>query len=272
MTSGGGLTSLPTAATSAPGTTPSAPAPALTPELQAQLVPNLQKLVEALGALTAALGGPNGVAALTPAPGTGAAAPAAPPTPPTTGGGAPAPTTPPPAPAAPARPPAPSAPASNARAGVLLIGDSLSVGTKQYLNSQMAGQPVEINATGGISLAEGMRRYNATKDKPRVVEMALFTNNSPGQIGELRSAIEKTIADARERGGKVVWATIVRPGNYGPVNDMIRDFAAKNPDVMGLVDWAKMVQEHPNYVGSDGIHSGATGYKARAQAFADAAK
>ena len=161
---------------------------------------------------------------------------------------------------------------SNARQGVLLIGDSLSVGTKQYLNAQMAGQPVEINATGGISLAEGMRRYDATKDKPRVVEMALFTNNSPGQIGELRSAIEKTITDARQRGGTVVWATIVRPGNYDAVNAMIREYAAKHPDVMRIVDWQKMVQQNPSYLAGDRIHGTAAGYKARAQAFADAAR
>ncbi|MCW2924585.1 MAG: hypothetical protein JWM98_1989, partial [Thermoleophilia bacterium] len=101
----------------------------------------------------------------------------------------------------------------------------------------------------------------------------LFTNNAPGQKAELQAAIEKTIADARARGGKVVWATIVRPnGDYGPVNDMIRDYAAKNPDVMGLVDWAKMVQANPSYVGKDGIHSGPAGYTARAKAFADAAR
>jgi lysophospholipase L1-like esterase len=162
--------------------------------------------------------------------------------------------------------------ASKARKGVLLIGDSLTVGTKPYFTEQLAGQPVQVDATSGISLAEGMRRYHAAKDKPRVVEMALFTNNSPGQKEELRKAIEETIKDAKERGGKVVWATIVRPGNYGEVNDMIRDYAARNPGVMEVVDWAKMVQQHPGYVGGDGVHSGAEGYKARAKAFADAAK
>jgi hypothetical protein len=164
---------------------------------------------------------------------------------------------------------------SNARKGVLMIGDSLSVGTKPFFTEKLAGQPVQVDATGGIPLKEGMRRYNATKDKPRVVEMALFTNNTPDQIGELRSAIEQTIKDARERGGKVVWATIhgvKKWGSYDAVNDMIRQYAAKNPDVMGLVDWEKMVQQHPGYLAGDGIHGTTEGYKARAQAFADAAK
>lgn len=163
-------------------------------------------------------------------------------------------------------------PASNAREGVLLIGDSLTVGAKPYFTKELVGAPVEVNATGGISLAEGMRRYDAAKEKPRVVEMALFTNNSPGQQDELRSAIEKTIKDARKRGGRVVWATIVRPGNYDGVNAMIRDLAAKNADVMGVVDWAKMIKQHPEWMAGDKVHATPAGYKARAKAFADAAR
>jgi hypothetical protein len=162
--------------------------------------------------------------------------------------------------------------ASQARQGVLLIGDSLSVGTKQYLDARMAGQPVKIDATSGISLAEGMRRYDATANKPRVVEMALFTNNSPGQIDQLRTALEKTVTDARARGGIVVWATIVRPGDYGPANALIRDMAAKHPDVMRVVDWEKMVRDNPSYLAGDKVHGTPAGYQARARAFADAAR
>lgn len=174
---------------------------------------------------------------------------------------------------------APSAPpaagtsgSSSARQGVLLIGDSLTVGVKKYFTDALAGQPVEVDATGGIPLKEGMRRYNARKDKPRVVEMALFTNNSSKQINELRSSIQQTINDARARGGRVVWATIVRPGDYGAVNQMIREMAARNRDVMGLVDWRAMIDQHPEWLTKDGVHANAAGYRARAQAFADAAR
>jgi secreted trypsin-like serine protease len=165
--------------------------------------------------------------------------------------------------------------ASQAKQGVLMIGDSLTVGTKQYMPSKVGDAKVTIDATGGIPLKEGMRRYDAVKEKPRVVEMALFTNDTPDHVGELRSAIEKTVKDARARGGKVVWATIhgvKKWGSYDQVNAMIRDYAAKNPDVMGLVDWEKMVQQHPGYLAGDGIHGTAAGYKARAAAFTDAAR
>jgi len=278
VTSGGGLVAQPPAATPA-----TASVPTLTPEVQAKLMPLLQELAAALASLGAALGGASaGAAALAPA-ATPAPAPAATPSPapatttgsgPTTAPAQPLPTAPP-LPAAPAAPVAPSAPVSNARQGVLMIGDSLSVGTKQYFTSKLAGQPVTVDATSGISLAEGMRRYDAVKDKPRVVEMGLFTNNAPGDIEQLRKALDRTVADARARGGKVVWATIhgaAKWGSYDKVNAMIRDYAARNPDAMGLVDWEQMVSRNPSYLAGDQLHGTAAGYQARAQAFADAAK
>lgn len=156
-----------------------------------------------------------------------------------------------------------------------MIGDSLTVGTQAYMPESIDGAPVQIDATSGIPIAEGMRRYErhqARGNMPRVVEMALFTNNSPDQIGQLRGSIDTTIRDAHARGGRVVWATIVRPGDYSEANDLIRAKAAENPDVMGVVDWEKMVAEDPGLVGGDGVHATAKGYEARAEAFTEAAR
>lgn len=164
---------------------------------------------------------------------------------------------------------------TKAPSGVLMIGDSLSVGTKQYFDDALTGAPTSVDATGGIPLKEGMRRYRAAAQKPQVVEMALFTNNTPDQIDQLRAAVEETVRDARSRGGRVVWATIKgnpKYGSYDAVNAMLRDLASKNADVMGLVDWAKMVADNPSYLAGDHIHGTPAGYRARAQAFADAAR
>jgi len=174
-----------------------------------------------------------------------------------------------------------SAATSSAREGVLLIGDSLTVGVRDMgdMQPKLGNVPLTIDAKGGISLKEGMRRYDAHKaagELPRVVEIGLFTNNSPNQINELKTAIEKTVADARARGGRVVWATIVRPNSggksYDEVNQLIRSMAQNNSDVMGLVDWQAMVAAKPGLVGSDHVHSGKSGYQVRAQAYADAAR
>jgi hypothetical protein len=56
------------------------------------------------------------------------------------------------------------------------------------------------------------------------------------------------------------------------VNQLLRDAAARNPDVMGLVDWEGMVKANPSYLAGDKIHGTPEGYKARAQAFADAGR
>jgi hypothetical protein len=181
-----------------------------------------------------------------------------------------------PAPAAPpAAPVAPVAPrASTAPPGVLVIGDSLTVGTRSHLPGQVGNDPFKVDGKSGRTLQQGMAIYDATPVKPRVVQMALFTNNAPNQIGELRAAVERTIADARERGGRVVWATIVgnpSRGSYDAVNDYLRDMARRNPDVMGLVDWAQMTRANPGYLAGDGYHGTPAGYRARGEAFAAAA-
>lgn len=166
-------------------------------------------------------------------------------------------------------------PASSAPAGVLMIGDSLSVGTDPFFGDEQTGVPTQVDAKSGRSLSQGMEIYDSVAVKPRVVQMALFTNNTPGQIDSLRAALDRTVADARARGGRVVWATIVgnpKLGSYDAVNAMLRDYAARNADVMGLVDWEQMTRQHPEYLGGDGYHGTTAGYKARAAAFAEASK
>lgn len=173
----------------------------------------------------------------------------------------------------------PAAPASQPRVdasmGMLMIGDSLGVGTDKPLKDLLAGKDVQVNAKGGRTLAQGMKEYDAVANKPKVVAMGLFTNNAPTQINELRDAIQKTIDDARARGGKVIWATIVRPDysgkSYDEVNKLIRDMGAQNADVMRVVDWAAEVAAHPDWMSPDKIHANPTGYKERARLYVEAA-
>ena len=162
--------------------------------------------------------------------------------------------------------------------GVLMIGDSLGVGTEPYLKKDLPGTKVTVNAVVGRPLSVGMREYDRIPNsrKPKVVEMGLFTNDSPGNINALKAAVQKTIKDARARGGRVVWSTIHRAAvggqSYAKVNAYLREMAQKNPDVMGLVDWEKAVTSHPNFLAGDHIHGTTAGYQWRAQAYADAAK
>ena len=68
----------------------------------------------------------------------------------------------------------------------------------------------------------------------------------------------------------VVWATIWRDGAPNDAfNDVLRHAAAANRRVR-LVDWAEMVEEHPDWLAADGVHGNETGYRERARAVAEA--
>jgi len=156
---------------------------------------------------------------------------------------------------------------------LLVIGDSLGVGTRPYLQNN--GRRTTQNVKGGRTLAEGMRIYARTP-KPRVVAMGLFTNDDPRNVAKLRSAVLKTVSDARRTGGRVVWATIHRPAvngvTYGRANEILRSMARQHSDVMGLVDWDRSVKANPRLLQPDGIHATAAGYRHRAKAYAQAAR
>ena len=112
-------------------------------------------------------------------------------------------------------------------------------------------------------------------ERPPVLAISLFTNDAPGAVDTLRSAVRETIT--RQSGhGCVVWATIVRPAvggvTYARANQALAELAAENPSVMKLVPWAQQVAAHPEWLGSDGVHATPAGYSARAQMYADAAR
>ena len=70
----------------------------------------------------------------------------------------------------------------------------------------------------------------------------------------------------------VVWATIWRDGaSHDAFNAVLRDAAKANRRVK-LVDWAEMVQDHPDWLADDGLHGNETGYRERAGAVADAVR
>lgn len=168
-----------------------------------------------------------------------------------------------------------AAPLRGAGRGMLvMIGDSLAQGTEPLLGGLLPGWTVRTDARRGRPLAEGLRVLAATTASPKsVLAFSLFTNDAPGNVGALESAVR---ASAR-RADCVVWATIVRPPvggrTYDAANARLEELA--QGELRGrlvVVPWDQAVADHPEWLAGDGVHATPDGYKARARMYADAAR
>jgi hypothetical protein len=189
---------------------------------------------------------------------------------------APEPNAPPSAPSTPSTPAAPApAPSGSPPKTLTMIGDSLAVGTQPYLPSLLPGFKVTTNAQTGRPLATGMQILNTTPvSGPTALAFSLFTNDDPSHVSQLESAVRTSVSRAGAN-GCAIWATIVRPPvngvSYAAANRKLTQLAADLPRLR-IVPWAASVAKNPSWVGSDGVHATPTGYKARAQMYADAAR
>jgi hypothetical protein len=154
---------------------------------------------------------------------------------------------------------------------LLVNGDSLAVGTKRYIPPALEGWKVRQSTEVSRHAYEGadiLRSYG--RRLPRVIHVSLGTNDDPSQVAGFRSAIEDVMRVAGER-RCVVWANIVRPPYEGTSYDgynraLRRESRAR--DNLRVVNWARMVEKHPEWLAEDGVHVSADGYRARARAVA----
>jgi hypothetical protein len=166
-------------------------------------------------------------------------------------------------------------PASAAERSLLVNGDSLAEGTRSYLPLELPdwrvrqSTSVSRHASAG---AEVMRRYGSSL--PRVIHVSLGTNDDPGDTDGFRSAVRAVMKVA---GSKrcVVWANIRRPAyrgvSYRGYNRVLRREDERR-DNLRVLNWVRMVREHPEWLSDDGVHVSATGYEARAAAVARSVK
>ena len=164
--------------------------------------------------------------------------------------------------------PAPAA----AKPWLYTVGDSLAVGTDPYLPGALPGwglhssTAISRHAPDGPPLLAGRARL------ARHVAVSLGTNDDPRGVDSFRGSIRDVIRVAGER-RCVAWANIVRPpvagASYAAMNDVLRRQANKRANLV-LVDWVKLVRDHPGWLAGDGVHVTADGYRARARAFARA--
>lgn len=153
-----------------------------------------------------------------------------------------------------------------------LVGDSLNVGVEPYLADALPGFGVIADDRVGRQTREGIAEIEQGRARlaPHVV-VSLGTNDPSGEVAAFRRDVARVTALVGP-GRCLVWATIWRDG--GPddgFNGVLREAAAANRR-MRLVEWAEMVQEHSDWLASDGLHGNEAGYRERAQAIAAAVR
>ena len=154
---------------------------------------------------------------------------------------------------------------------LLVNGDSLAVGTRPYLPGELGRWHLIQSTETSRHAFEGadvMRAYG--RGLPRVIHVSLGTNDDPRSVSAFRAAIREVMAVAGPR-RCVVWANIVRPpvagASYAAYNRALAQ-ESKPRENLRVVNWARMVREHPYWLAGDGVHVNAEGYQVRARAVA----
>ena len=154
---------------------------------------------------------------------------------------------------------------------LLVNGDSLAVGTKPYLPQELrrwrVSQSTEVSRHA-FEGADAMRAYG--RALPRVIHVSLGTNDDPRAVGPFRAAIREVMDVAGPR-RCVVWTNIVRPpvggASYSGYNHALAAESRRRSNLR-VVNWARLVREHPQWLAGDGVHVNAEGYRVRAEAIA----
>lgn len=160
----------------------------------------------------------------------------------------------------------------SASASVLVVGDSLVVGTGPYLKQGLS-ESVTYDGRIGRPSGEAVSVLRSKFSGQRVVVFDAGVNDDPAQPSRLSS----DLAAARSVvGGRcLVVATMSRPPYRGVsvdgLNRAVRSFASSSPNVQ-LVDWRSAAQANPRLIAPDGVHPNATGYQLRARLFESAIK
>jgi lysophospholipase L1-like esterase len=155
------------------------------------------------------------------------------------------------------------------RGTATLVGDSLNVGIEPYLPAALPHWKIVANDRVGRTTAEGIAELEAGRPtlSPYVV-VSLGTNDAQ-DVARFRADVARVL---RLIGSNrcVAWATIWRDGKPNDaLNAVLRDAADTNRRVR-LVEWADMVEAHPEWLAPDHLHGNETGYRERARAVAAA--
>jgi lysophospholipase L1-like esterase len=164
--------------------------------------------------------------------------------------------------------------AQNGAGSVLVIGDSLQVGTGPYLEQELGAVPVESDDRQSRRSDEGLEALRARlRPEHTVVVFDLGTNDDPSNPDALYANLQAARAAVGDR--CLVVATVLRPPYNGftveGMNAALERFALDNPGVQ-LVDWYGVATGTPGILYEDGVHARPEGYALRGRLIADAVR
>ena len=163
------------------------------------------------------------------------------------------------------------APAAAQNAGpVLVVGDSLEVGTEPYLRQELSGVDLTVDALKGRPSSEGVDVLrSAIRPEHEVVVFDLGTNDDPANPSGLAASLDAARQIAGDR--CMVVATINRPSLGGVSDDGLNGVIQRFATSTGaqVADW-RAAAARPGVLGTDGVHGTAEGYAVRGRLVADA--
>lgn len=157
---------------------------------------------------------------------------------------------------------------------VLVVGDSLEVGTSPYLDDYLPGVPLTINAEGGYNSIQIFDLFQESYDPAQsVIVFDAGTNDNPAYPEILAANLDKVASTVGNRCLVVPTIhgfTVDGVDNTGK-NRVVRSFAAQHPKTR-VPDWARAVAQHPELMQSDDLHPIPEGADYRAQLIARGVK
>ena len=155
------------------------------------------------------------------------------------------------------------------RGTATLVGDSLNVGVERYLPDALPHWTIVANDRVGRTTDEGIAELEDHRPALSSHVVVSLGTNDPVDVPGFRADVARVL-ELIGPSRCVAWATIWRNGKPDDAfNDVLRAAADSNHRVR-LVEWAAMLEKHPDWLAGDGLHGNETGYRERARAVAAA--
>ena len=154
---------------------------------------------------------------------------------------------------------------------VLVVGDSLAVGTMPFLGPMLGDRNIVAATKSGITTPQGMKivRQELRLVTPKIVVISLGSNDG-GNPHRFADRVRRTMSLLPEN-ACVIWSTIIRPkrkGDYRGLNRVLYQARRRDPRIV-VVNWEYAVNVGAVFL-PDGLHADEAGYRYRSAMIAEA--